>query len=146
MLHEGAGLRVACRHPEVGIDRDYEIRDRTKPSEDLRLCSRPCPLPHHAGRLSHLGLADDGAALLRVAHRGPQHPDRSRRKVGMIRVEHVAVRIDECVSGPGFEFRCCRKGAPADILEERRRRLWARQNTTCFRIPIGGASRSVAMA
>ncbi|ASP79648.1 hypothetical protein CDO27_17820 [Sinorhizobium meliloti] len=73
MLHEGAGLGVACRHPEVGIDRDDEIRDRTEPTEDLRFCSRPRPLPHHAGRLAHLGLADDGAPLLAVFDRGPEH-------------------------------------------------------------------------
>ncbi|MBY5508352.1 hypothetical protein HFO81_22750 [Rhizobium leguminosarum] len=34
MLHEGAGLSVAYRHPEVGIDRDYEIRDRPEHSDD----------------------------------------------------------------------------------------------------------------
>ncbi|NKM22004.1 hypothetical protein GFM01_30410 [Rhizobium laguerreae] len=41
MLHEGSGLSVACRHPEVAIDRDYEIRDRPEPTEDPRFCSRP---------------------------------------------------------------------------------------------------------
>ncbi|ASP64395.1 hypothetical protein CN160_09270 [Sinorhizobium meliloti] len=75
MLHEGAGLSVACRHPEIGIDRDDEIRDRAEPSEYLRLCSRPRPLAHHAGRLSHLGLTDDGAALPAVLDCGPEHAD-----------------------------------------------------------------------
>ncbi|RVG47494.1 hypothetical protein CN116_16765 [Sinorhizobium meliloti] len=75
MLHEGAGLSVACRHPEVGIDRDDEIGYRPEPSEYLRFCSRPSPLAHHAGGLSHLGLADDGAPLLAVLDRGPEHAD-----------------------------------------------------------------------
>ncbi|RVO26133.1 hypothetical protein CN095_29915 [Sinorhizobium meliloti] len=75
MLHEGAGLSVACRHPEVGIDRDDEIRDRAEPSEGLRLCSRPRPLAHHTGRLPPLGLADDSAALLAVLDCGPEHAD-----------------------------------------------------------------------
>lgn len=44
--------------------------------------------------------------------------DRWPDQVSVIRAEHVAVRADEGVSGPGFEFRSGHKGATAEIFEE----------------------------
>lgn len=132
VLDQGTGLRITGRCPEVGINCDDEVRDTTEPCDDLRLGSGTCPLPHHAARAAHLGLADHSAALLAVCYRGPQHADGCWDEVSVIRVEHVAVRIDEGVPGPGFEFRGSHEGASTEILEQLCRWLRSHEITTCL--------------
>ncbi|MGZ2464489.1 hypothetical protein [Sinorhizobium medicae] len=60
--------------PSLLLESDLQKAARLpEPTDDLRLSSGVVPLAHHAGGLTHLGLADYGAALPAVLDRGPEH-------------------------------------------------------------------------
>ncbi|WP_457812558.1 hypothetical protein [Sinorhizobium meliloti] len=60
--------------PSLLLESDLQKAARLpEPTDDLRLSSGVVPLAHYAGGLTHLGLADYGAALPAVLDRGPEH-------------------------------------------------------------------------
>ncbi len=86
VLDQRHELGIATGRAVIGIERDDEVRNESKPFRDLLLDAGLCPLPHRALRCSGLALAYDAPALAGVFDCGPEIPDVS---VGKARVKVI---------------------------------------------------------